>query len=71
MGCLFCPWGRNAGTVRGLIVKMTGTAEGEDGSEELEDLDQPVFSLVSGKYRHAKRYGGNIIFCTLSLRRSS
>ncbi|KAM5540108.1 hypothetical protein V8D89_006248 [Ganoderma adspersum] len=22
-----------------------------------EDLDQPVFSLVSGKYRHAKRYG--------------
>ena len=26
--------------------------------EEPEDPDQPVFSLVSGKYRHAKRYGG-------------
>jgi hypothetical protein len=22
-----------------------------------EDVDQPVFSLVTGKYRHAKRYG--------------
>ena len=22
-----------------------------------EDIDQPVFSLVTGKYRHAKRYG--------------
>ncbi|KAI1789095.1 diphthamide biosynthesis protein [Ganoderma leucocontextum] len=31
----------------------------EDGSPgEPEDLDQPVFSLVSGKYRHVKRYGG-------------
>ena len=29
--------------------------------EELEDPDQPVFSLVSGKYRHAKRYGGKSI----------
>ncbi|KAI0643281.1 diphthamide biosynthesis protein [Trametes meyenii] len=25
---------------------------------EPEDLDQPVFSLVTGKYRYAKRYGG-------------
>ena len=54
--------------IRDLIMKMTGTAEGEDGSEEPEDLDQPVFSLVSGKYRRAKRYGGNIIFHTLPLR---
>lgn len=23
-----------------------------------EDLDEPVFSLTSGKYRQAKRYGG-------------
>ncbi|KAI0631510.1 diphthamide biosynthesis protein [Trametes polyzona] len=29
-----------------------------DKEDEQEDLDQPVFSLVSGKYRHAKRYGG-------------
>ncbi|KAI0665615.1 diphthamide biosynthesis protein [Trametes maxima] len=26
--------------------------------EEPEDLDQPVFSLVTGRYRYAKRYGG-------------
>ncbi|PCH34780.1 diphthamide biosynthesis protein [Wolfiporia cocos MD-104 SS10] len=25
--------------------------------QENEDIDQPVFSLVTGKYRHAKRYG--------------
>jgi diphthamide biosynthesis protein 2 len=28
--------------------------EGDEGG----DLDRPVFSLVTGKYRHAKRYGG-------------
>ena len=28
--------------------------EEEDG----DDPDRPVFSLVTGKYRHAKRYGG-------------
>ncbi len=22
-----------------------------------DDIDQPIFSLVTGKYRHAKRYG--------------
>lgn len=26
-------------------------------STEEEDLEQPVFSLVTGTYRHAKRYG--------------
>ncbi|KAI0350265.1 diphthamide biosynthesis protein [Trametes cingulata] len=30
----------------------------EGGEHEEEDLDQPVFSLTTGKYRHAKRYGG-------------
>jgi hypothetical protein len=29
--------------------------EGE--AEQEEDIDQPVFSLVTGKYRQAKRYG--------------
>jgi diphthamide biosynthesis protein 2 len=29
--------------------------EGGDGDE---DPDQPVFSLVTGKYRHARRFGG-------------
>lgn len=40
-----------------------GTVEVEsitnEGSEKKEDLDQPQFSLVTGKYRHAKRYGGD------------
>jgi hypothetical protein len=26
--------------------------------DESEDSDQPVFSLITGSYRHAKRYGG-------------
>ncbi|KAL1943663.1 hypothetical protein VTO73DRAFT_4108 [Trametes versicolor] len=26
--------------------------------DEPEDLDEPVFSMITGKYRHAKRYGG-------------
>jgi diphthamide biosynthesis protein 2 len=28
-----------------------------DDDEEV-DSDRPVFSLVTGRYRHAKRYGG-------------
>ncbi|OCH91570.1 diphthamide biosynthesis protein [Obba rivulosa] len=40
-------------------------AEAPDGTQNVsadpekgdEDLDQPVFSLATGKYRHAKRYG--------------
>ena len=30
----------------------------EDNVSDTNDPDQPVFSLVTGKYRHAKRYGG-------------
>ncbi|KAH9895870.1 diphthamide biosynthesis protein [Cubamyces lactineus] len=33
------------------------STEATEDAEE-EDLDQPVFSLITGKYRHAKRYGG-------------
>ncbi|KAJ7764908.1 putative diphthamide synthesis protein-domain-containing protein [Mycena metata] len=29
----------------------------EDEGEGEDDLDQPVFSLITGKYRHAKRFG--------------
>ncbi|KII84822.1 hypothetical protein PLICRDRAFT_57334 [Plicaturopsis crispa FD-325 SS-3] len=32
------------------------TPESREADEE--DPDQPVFSMVTGKYRHAKRYGG-------------
>ncbi|KAI0710920.1 diphthamide biosynthesis protein [Earliella scabrosa] len=38
-------------------LEETATSDDADAEEE-EDLDQPVFSLVTGKYRHAKRYGG-------------
>ncbi|EED77850.1 predicted protein, partial [Postia placenta Mad-698-R] len=34
------------------LLTQQNPPEGSD-----EDLDQPVFSLVTGKYRHAKRYG--------------
>jgi diphthamide biosynthesis protein 2 len=32
--------------------------KGDEGEDEDEDPDRPVFSLVTGKYRHARRYGG-------------
>ncbi|KAI9058971.1 diphthamide biosynthesis protein [Trametes sanguinea] len=35
-------------------------AEPSESADE-EDLEQPVFSLVSGKYRHAKRYGDGTV----------
>ncbi|KAF8609001.1 diphthamide biosynthesis protein [Ceratobasidium sp. AG-I] len=34
-----------------------GEAEQEVGSDEEQDSDRPAFSLVTGTYRHAKRYG--------------
>lgn len=33
-------------------------SSGPQEESEPVDLDQPVFSLVTGKYRHVKRYGG-------------
>ncbi|KAG5643986.1 hypothetical protein DXG03_009276 [Asterophora parasitica] len=38
------------------LPSPTTELKGERGGEE-EDHDQPVFSLVTGTYRHAKRYG--------------
>lgn len=38
-------------------TKETGS-DAEEQSDE-DDPDQPVFSLVTGTYRHAKRYGGS------------
>ncbi|PIL34403.1 hypothetical protein GSI_03178 [Ganoderma sinense ZZ0214-1] len=46
-----------------------GATKHEKGLGEPEDLDQPVFSLVSGKYRHAKRYGGEMTLLSISERR--
>lgn len=31
--------------------------EGAQNADPEEDTDRPMFSLVTGKYRHAKRYG--------------
>jgi len=31
------------------------------GDDEEADSDRPVFSLVTGRYRHAKRYGGGYL----------
>ncbi|KAH9850904.1 diphthamide biosynthesis protein [Lenzites betulinus] len=42
-----------------LLREHEDAVENPEVSEgEEEDLDQPVFSLVTGKYRHAQRYGG-------------
>ena len=46
--------------------EVPGASGDENGSGEPEDLDQPVFSLVSGKYRHAKRYGGALTLLSFS-----
>ncbi|KAJ8091767.1 Diphthamide biosynthesis protein 2 [Marasmius tenuissimus] len=40
-----------------LLVSDPGPREEKE--DEDEDEDQPVFSLITGKYRHAKRYGTN------------
>ncbi|KAI0702377.1 diphthamide biosynthesis protein [Cerioporus squamosus] len=45
-----------------LLKEQKDAVEGESQyappeSTEEEDIDQPVFSLVTGRYRHAKRYG--------------
>ena len=34
-----------------------------DKDEDVEegDPDRPMFSLITGKYRHAKRYGGELL----------
>jgi diphthamide biosynthesis protein 2 len=40
-------------------AKTNEDAEGyeRDDTNDESDLDQPVFSLTTGKYRHAKQYG--------------
>ncbi|KAJ7086396.1 putative diphthamide synthesis protein-domain-containing protein [Mycena belliarum] len=32
----------------------------ESRADDSDDPDQPVFSLITGKYRHAKRFGGSV-----------
>ncbi|KZT04025.1 diphthamide biosynthesis protein [Laetiporus sulphureus 93-53] len=40
-----------------LLAENVETEDEQETGEEEGDLDQPIFSLVTGKYRHAKRYG--------------
>lgn len=51
-------------TIESNIFNVTETGElNEDDS----DPDQPVFSLVTGTYRHAKRFGGGVSFLSTQI----
>ncbi|KAI0773195.1 diphthamide biosynthesis protein [Trametes elegans] len=51
--------GRHAGIdPRPPFAEIWAASTSERTAEEEEDIDEPVFSLATGKYRHAKRYGG-------------
>ena len=42
-----------------LVDERCGSDDEDDDKEDEEDNgDRPVFSLVTGTYRHPKRYGG-------------
>ncbi|KAJ3522004.1 hypothetical protein NMY22_g12071 [Coprinellus aureogranulatus] len=47
---------RESGSISAVDEEKVG--EEDEGQLSDQDPDQPVFSLVTGKYRHAKRYGG-------------
>jgi len=40
-----------------VIAQTSNIDEGNPSEAAEEDLDQPIFSLSTGRYRHAKRYG--------------
>ncbi|KAJ3522799.1 hypothetical protein NMY22_g11733 [Coprinellus aureogranulatus] len=46
---------RESGSISAVDEEKVG--EEDEGQLSDQDPDQPVFSLVTGKYRHAKRYG--------------
>ncbi len=46
-------------------VLARGTSKPSSDQDEDGDPDRPVFSLITGRYRHAKLYGGEL-FCLLS-----
>ncbi|KAH6902623.1 putative diphthamide synthesis protein-domain-containing protein [Coprinopsis sp. MPI-PUGE-AT-0042] len=45
----------------GALLVLT-VSSAEKAAEPDEDTDQPQFSLVTGSYRHAKRYGPGAVF---------
>lgn len=46
------------GTESTALSDATKDAESQDDN----DPDRPMFSLMTGKYRHAKRYGGRTLY---------
>lgn len=61
----FARWTQGSKVWRPGLFRTSGIPdsiqEGEQKQEEdsdEDDLDRPHFSLITGKYHHAKRYGG-------------
>ncbi|KAH0835596.1 putative diphthamide synthesis protein [Lanmaoa asiatica] len=44
----------------GRLLAEYGSGNDASNAEEDRDPDQPTFSLITGKYRHARRFGGKI-----------
>lgn len=51
------------------VLSLDTDIDKENNGDEGEDEDRPVFSLVSGSYRQAKRFGGKTPRSSVSLRR--
>jgi hypothetical protein len=43
-------------------VLARGASKPPSDKDEEADPDRPMFSLISGRYRHAKRYGGELFY---------
>jgi diphthamide biosynthesis protein 2 len=46
-------------------VLARGASKPSSDQDEEGDPDRPVFSLITGRYRHAKRYGGELLYPVL------
>jgi len=44
-----------------MLIDLAESGKSSEDRQEETDPDQPVFSLVTGTYRHAKRYGGGML----------
>jgi diphthamide biosynthesis protein 2 len=51
-------------------VLARGASKPSSDQDEEGDPDRPIFSLLTGKYRHAKRYGGGELLRHLFIRSS-
>jgi hypothetical protein len=48
-------------------VLARGAPKPSSDQDEEGDPDSPMFSLITGRYRHAKRYGGELLYRLLSV----